>query len=234
MKRIVAVALIAIVCVSATVATAALIFPLLRIVSLGSNSVLRVLAREAIKSIGRELYDSPNSIIVSVPTGVSVPTSRSIPTSTSIPTSVSVPTSTSVPTGVSVPTSTSVPTGVSVPTGFSIPVGVSVPSGLSVPSQPASPEELVWAFSNHHSNVVGIQLYRMHGAERGIEPGPDQAYELRSGESGVIRIRCRSHQNVCFGAWSNGKYWGVGFNGASTCSRCCRPCGTRLATITLH
>jgi hypothetical protein len=66
-------------------------------------------------------------------------------------------------------------------------------------------------------------------------PGNGKAFDLDDYESHAFRLRCRSGEKVCFGAWPlrSSSYWGVGYNGRHGCENCCRACGADSASYVL-
>jgi hypothetical protein len=88
------------------------------------------------------------------------------------------------------------------------------------------PDGIKWGFRNLHSNVIGLQLYARRGQGRNVWPSTEQAYLFKPGDHFVIRARCIPGELVCFGAWSEGRYWGTGYRMSQACTSCCRTCGS--------
>jgi hypothetical protein len=107
------------------------------------------------------------------------------------------------------------------------PVHQTIPSPPVAAAPPVVPPDgIKWGFRNLHGNVIGLQLYarRQHG--RNVWPSAEQAYLFKPGEHFEIRARCIPGELVCFGAWSQGRYWGTGYRMSHSCTSCCRTCGS--------
>ena len=102
---------------------------------------------------------------------------------------------------------------------------------VSAPNPPIGPApEIVppygfrFGIRNQSGSIIGVQLYARDRPN--VWPSAQQAYLFRPGDHFVIRARCVPGEIVCFGAWSQGRYWGVGFRRSRPCTACCRQCGS--------
>lgn len=91
---------------------------------------------------------------------------------------------------------------------------------------PVPPDGLRWEFKNLHYNVLGLQFYTQLPQGKRVWPAGGQAYLLPPNSQYALRLRCVPGERVCFGAWSEGKYWGTGYGMRYSCTNCCRMCGT--------
>lgn len=118
--------------------------------------------------------------------------------------------------------------------------GAQVPSSNSSPSEPPTSPQLAypspapmipsdglrWTFRNLHPNIIGMQFYTKIPNGRRVWPAGGRAYLFNPGDEYTLRLRCVPGELVCFGAWSQGKYWGTGYQMRTACHNCCRMCGT--------
>jgi hypothetical protein len=66
-------------------------------------------------------------------------------------------------------------------------------------------------------------------------PGNDMAYTISDDNTHVYTLKCKSGENICYGAWpKNSVYWGVGLNDRYNCQHCCAVCDGRSVSFTLH
>jgi hypothetical protein len=67
-------------------------------------------------------------------------------------------------------------------------------------------------------------------------PGNNMAYNIDDYERHLYTLKCRSGDNICYGAWPNQAsiHWGLGFDGFYHCEHCCAICDGRSVSFTLH
>jgi hypothetical protein len=67
-------------------------------------------------------------------------------------------------------------------------------------------------------------------------PGNNMAYNINDYKRHVYTLKCRSGDNICYGAWPNQAaiHWGLGFDGVYHCEHCCAICDGRSVSFTLH
>ena len=90
---------------------------------------------------------------------------------------------------------------------------------------PSSAETLTWRVRSNHPNTVNVEFYSQN--RRHAWPGGKKVYVIRDYDTHSYRIRCRSGEYICYGAWVRGRsssYWGVGKSNRNKCSSCCYSC----------
>jgi len=67
-------------------------------------------------------------------------------------------------------------------------------------------------------------------------PGNNMVYNINDYKRHVYRLKCKSGDNICYGAWPNQAsiHWGLGFDGVYHCEHCCAICDGRSVSFTLH
>lgn len=98
-------------------------------------------------------------------------------------------------------------------------------------SPPVPPNGLLARFRNSSGEQITLQFYSLQ--RRNIWPHPNRAYSFAPGNSGEIRIGCVPGERICYGAWSGGKSWGVGYHVRRPCEKCCATCGSMPRSMTL-
>lgn len=67
-------------------------------------------------------------------------------------------------------------------------------------------------------------------------PGNNMAYNITDYKTHLYKLKCRSGEKICYGAWPNqsSTYWGIGSNGSYHCQNCCAFCNGGSVTYTLR
>jgi hypothetical protein len=99
----------------------------------------------------------------------------------------------------------------------------------------ASADTMTWRFRNQSEEPLSAQLHSR--ARSFVWPDAKEAWRVPA--NGVFYdqpISCEAGEDVCYGAWSDGKNlkWGLGPTGQDGCDSCCYRCGEgNSATVTL-
>jgi hypothetical protein len=83
--------------------------------------------------------------------------------------------------------------------------------------------EVVFSVESGYPDPIQIAFY---SRERNTSwPGNNMAYNIADHGTHKYRLRCKSGEKICYGAWPrSSKYWGVGMNDRYGCRNCCGRC----------
>jgi hypothetical protein len=93
--------------------------------------------------------------------------------------------------------------------------------------------EVTFSIACDYPYKIQIEFYSQN---RSVAwPGNDMAYSINDYKTHVYTLKCRSGENICYGAWPKSSvYWGVGLNDRYNCQHCCAACDGRSVSFTLH
>jgi hypothetical protein len=113
------------------------------------------------------------------------------------------------------------------------PVVASNPPPQVVPIEPPTPPDGIrWRLRNDYGTNIAMQFYS--ASRRARWPDGNRAYLLVTGQPATIRLRCIPGEKICYGGAVSGRYWGVGLGLRSSCTSCCRICGSDGRGIALR
>jgi hypothetical protein len=106
---------------------------------------------------------------------------------------------------------------------------VAAPAGMNTAS--VSPTQAVFRIKSNHPNTINIAYYSQ--TRKGwVWPAADKHWVIANSEWTTHTLNCNVGEQVCYGAWVEGRtstYWGSGFKGAQGCANCCITCGASLS-----
>lgn len=66
-------------------------------------------------------------------------------------------------------------------------------------------------------------------------PGNNMAYNINDYEKHTYRLRCKTGEQICYGAWPQSSvHWGVGLNAGYGCQNCCGRCNGASYSFVLN
>jgi len=106
---------------------------------------------------------------------------------------------------------------------------------LTFSNQTAKAETFTWLVKSKYPYKVSVAFYSQR--RNYSWPGGRKVWIISDNDVHEYTLKCRRGEKICMGAWVRGnkrRYWGVGYRGRRSCSKCCYTCNggeSRIQTL---